>query len=258
MRILLLLLAAASGVAAPRPAAALPAAAPQEPPAISPRAEPRALVLYAYTLRHQAPAEALDLVRPMLSAEGTVRLQTSTATLQIRDSAEVTRRIAAFLRSFDHPPLTLDLEVMVVRASSVAVSPQPANSPEIPAELLERWRNLLRYEHYQLMAKAQLEPKEGEEVTYEMGAGYRVSFRLGTLLANRRIKLHNFRLALAGEGPEEELIHTNLNPWLNQSASLGLARDESSRTALMVVVICRNPRAEPVAAAPDGDGKENR
>lgn len=257
MRILLLILAAVSGMAVPAPVSAAPAAM-QQPRATSPQVEARPPVLYAYTLRHQAPGEALDLVRPMLSAEGTVRLQASTATLQVRDSAEVTRRIAAFLRSFDHPPLTLDLEVMVVRASSVAVSPQPANSPEIPAELLERWRNLLRYEHYQLMARAQLEPKEGEEVTYEMGAGYRVSFRLGTLLANRRIKLHNFRLALAGEGREDELIHTNLNPWLNQSASLGLARDESSRTALMVVVICRNPRAEPLAAPPAGDGKENR
>lgn len=219
-----------------------------------PAAEP-STALYAYTLRHQPASEALDLVRPMLSARGMVKLQAGARTLEVRDEPPVIAKVAAFLHSYDHPPLMLDLDVMVVRASRPTVSPPLPDPPEIPAELLSRWRNLLPYRNFHLVARAALEPLEGEEVAYEMGAGYRVSFRLGTLLANRRIKLLGFRLVKGRRGAEQELIHTTLSPELDQSTSLGLAQDEASPTALMVVVICRNPRRPgPTAVSGEGEG----
>lgn len=216
----------------------------QRPAGAEPRAEaPPTLELYAYTLRHQPAADAYDVVRPMLSQRGKISLRSGSDTLEIRDEPETVRQVAAFLRSFDHPTLVLDFEVMVVRASTfAAVSPVPPTSPEIPAALLAEWRRLLRFRHYQLVAKVEIEPRENEQVTYEMGAGYQVTFRTGTLLANRLIKLHDFRLSQTRDGDESVLLHSTLNPRLGRPTTLGLAHDSKSQTALMLVIICRTPR----------------
>jgi hypothetical protein len=198
--------------------------------------------LYAYTLRHQPARDAFDVVQRMLSPEGKITLRPGSRTLEIRDTPEIIQQVGSFLRVFDHAPLTLDLELMVVQAITLPVSPQPADSPEIPRALISELRKFLRFQTYRLLARGELEPRENEEVTYEMADGYRVSFRVGTLLANRRIKLHGFRLTRVESQVEEELIHTTLTPWMGRPMALGISRSEDDRSALMLVVICRSPR----------------
>jgi len=210
--------------------------------------------LYAYTLRHQPARDAFEVVQRMLSPDGKISLRSSSRTLEIRDTPEILRQVGAFLRSFDHPPLTLELELLVVRAVSLPVSPQPADSPEIPRELISEWRKILRFKSYQLLARAELEPQENEEVTYEMADGYRVSFRLGTLLANRRIKLHSLRLTRTRDAEEEVLIHSTLNPWIGRPTALGIPQGEDSRSALMLVVICHSPKLWAEGTSPIRDG----
>jgi hypothetical protein len=75
-------------------------------------------------------------------------------------------------------------------------------------------------------------------VAYQIG-DFGVSFRLGTLVESQRVKLHGFRMVREpGRLGEKQLIHSNLNPWLDQTTILGLASDESAGRALMVVVTC--------------------
>jgi hypothetical protein len=207
------------------------------------REEPRQQ-LYAYTLRYQPARDAFDVVQRMLSSEGKITLRPGSRTLEIRDTPEMIQQIGSFLRGFDHTPLTLDLELMVVQAINPPVSPQPRDSPEIPRELISEWRKFRPFQSYQLLARADLEPRENEQVTYEMADGYRVSFRLGTLLANRRIKLHGLRLSRVPEGgqPERVLIHATLTPWMGRAMALAISQSEDDRSALMLVVICRSPR----------------
>lgn len=206
---------------------------------------PQTQQLYAYTLRHQPARDAIDVVQRMLSPEGKITLRQGSSTLEIRDTPETVRQVASFLRSFDHAPLTLRFEVMVVQAINPPVSPQPQDSPEIPRSLISEWRKVLRFQTYQLLARAEIEPRENEQVTYEMADGYRVSFRVGTLLANRRIKLHGLRLAkLQADGETETtLIHSTLNPWVGRPTTLGIPQSGTEHSALMLVVICRSPNA---------------
>lgn len=200
--------------------------------------------LYAYTLRYQPARDAFDVVQRMLSPDGKITLRPGSRTLEIRDTPEIIRQIGSFLRGFDHEPLTLDLELMVVRAATFPVSPQPQDSPEIPRALISEWRKFLRFQSYRLLARAELEPRENEEVTYEMADGYRISFRAGTLLANRRIKLYGLRLSqrLEGGEPEKVLIHSTLTPWLGKPMVLGISGSGDDRSGLMLVVICRSPK----------------
>jgi hypothetical protein len=198
------------------------------------------LVLHAYMLKHQRASDALPLVHPLLSERGTVELQPAENTLVIRDSPGALARILPVLRSFDHAPRTLRVEIMIVRASRSAVSP-PMNHSDLPDDLTRRLRKILLYDNYDLEAQAQLQPVEGESLTYEIGEGYVVAFRLGTVLPDRRVRLSDFEIGrrLPRRAPQE-MLHTNLNLWLDQTMSLGLAKSEGSREALMVVLTIRD------------------
>lgn len=210
-----------------------------------PRAAPGDLVeLHAYTFKYQAATEALPLVQPLLSRLGTVELQPGGNTLVVRDSAAALARILPLLRDFDHPVQAVRVEVLVVEASRTQFSPAPHN--ELPESLMKRLRGLLPYNSYRIVAQSGLAAREGEDVTYELGAGFGVSFRLGTVLAKSRLKLYDFRVL---HGPaaaqRRQLLYTNLNLLLNQTLTLALASNESSNTALMVVL---TPRVEAPAA----------
>lgn len=206
------------------------------------------VVLQAYTLRHQRASDAVALVYPLLSRKGTVELQPGGNTLVIRDVQSALNRIVPVLRSFDHAPRPMRLEVLIVRASRNTVSPQVRHS-DLPEQLTKRLRDLLAYDNFEMQAQAQLGGVEGQPVVYDLGQDYKVSFHFGTLMDDQRVKLTSFRISRKAEGrPETNLLQTNLTLWCDQTISLGLAKSEASREALMVVLTLRDgdaPRRRP-------------
>jgi type II/III secretion system protein len=223
---LLLLLAAAAAAQAKRP-------------------EPET-VLHAFALQHQQASDAVPLVNPLLSPYGTVELQPQRNTLVIRDTQAAVDRILPVLRGFDHPARPLRLEIYIVRASRAAVSPAVEQS-DLPEGLTRRLRLLLPYEVYRMQAQARLRTQEGEKVFYDLSDDYRVSFRLGTVMADGRIKLNDFQIERRDTRPAN-LIHTHLTLWLERTTSLGLAKSEESKEALMVVLTLRGDGAKKRAA----------
>jgi hypothetical protein len=206
-------------------------------PMVSPiGAEDGTIVSQAIPLLHQPVGEALQLVRPLLSPKGSVELLAESNTLVVRDITAALSRMLPVLHAFDHPIAALKIEIQIVQAGNSAEV--PSNGPALQPKLKERLKKLLRFENYQLMAKTQFTAREGEAVAYQIGE-FGVSFRLGTLVESQRVKLHGFRMVREpGRLGEKQLIHSNLNPWLDQTTILGLASDESAGRALMVVVTC--------------------
>ena len=199
------------------------------------------LVVHAYTLEHQPAVEAIGLIHPLLTKRGAVELQPGGNTLVVRDTAAVVRRAVALLQDFDHPTSPIRLEIKIVRAGLGAAEPEASRG--LSPALLARLRDLLRYQNYRLLAAARIVAREAEEVSYRVGDDYRVAFRMGTLMADRRIKLHGFQVAHQLGNPEpKELIHTNLNLWLSKPMILGLAKEEASKEALMVILTCNLER----------------
>lgn len=201
---------------------------------------------YAYTLRHKSAAEALVVIRPLLSKEGTLELQPQNNTLVVRDTLAALGRIVPALRAYDRPPQELRLEVMIVRAYSRPVPRQSGRS--LPPWLEERLRGLLRWDYYQVLADSGLDTREGEGVTHEVGGLYGVSFEVGSLLQGDRVKLNDFKIwrvnassgaGSVGIGEGEPLLEATLNLWLDKPKVLGLANSESSDHALMVVLTCQ-------------------
>ena len=192
-----------------------------------------ALLVHAYTLRHQPAAEALELVHPMLSRRGSVQLQPGGNTLVVRDEAAVVDRVAEVLREFDHAAQKLAIRIQVVRAGD------GGDGERLEPELARRLGELLRYDSYRVMAEAELEAREGELASYELGEEYRIDFQLGTLMSDERLKLHDFEVThRADEEERRRLLRTQVNLRLGRPMILGLAKDESSRRALLLVLTC--------------------
>ena len=223
--------------------------------------------VYAYTLKHQPVREAVTLVRPYLSAAGTVEEQSRANTLVIRDTRTALARIRRVLESFDRPPQDLRFDIQIIRAGPKrqVVSP-PTDEPQtagLPDEVVKRLRDLLRYDDYRVLAEAAVTSKEGQEVTYSLGQSYSVSFRLGSVLGGsalpssstsrpERLKLQDFRILRhvsnsANKGRQlepRELFHATLNLWIDRPLNLVLAQDESSQEALMISISCRRETEE--------------
>jgi hypothetical protein len=202
------------------------------------------LMVQAYSFKHQVAAEALPLVQPLLTSRGTVELRPGENTLVIRDTRAAIGRIVPMLRNFDHPARPVQVEMLIVKASRSPVSP-PYQRSDLPDELTQRLRGILPYDIFELQARSRLGAMEGQAVAYSVGAEYDVTFRLGTMTGDGRIRLSNFRLsrrkAATEKGPAAVvgLLHTNLNLWLDQTLNLMVSRNESSPEALMIVLTPR-------------------
>jgi hypothetical protein len=193
------------------------------------------MALHAYSFQHRAAADAVPLVRPLLSSHGSLLIKRDGKTLVVRDTVAGLARVVPMLRSLDRPVIPLDVEVMLVRAERTLVSPPQEST--IPPALARELASILPYDVYLQVAHADLATREGEEVTYEVGAGYTLRFRLGRYQAGG-VKLYDFRVYRAGR--EQPMVHANLRLTLDETYSLGLSKSESSPTALMVVLTCRH------------------
>ncbi len=246
----------AGGLAQSAPRAESPQRA-QEAPRVSGQqpGRPPGVQVYAYTFRHKRAAEALVLIRPLLSKEGTIELQPESNTLVVRDTLAALGRIVPTLHAYDRPPQPLRIRVMIVRASTRVVSGIPEAKP-LPPWLEQRLRGLLRWDHYTVLAESGLDTEEGQDVSDEVGGLYGVSFRLGSVFEDERIQLRDFRIWHADRKIEKPLLRATLNLWLGKPKVLGLANSESSDQALMVVLNCERPeparnQVSPVISPPE-------
>lgn len=216
--------------------------------------------VYAYTLRHQPAHEALAQIRDLLSEEGTVEVQPGGNTLVLRDYRTRIARVVPVLESFDHPPQNLRFDIRIVRAGprrnarekAAAMVPGPPGETEsgLSEQLEKRLRSFLRYDEYQVLARAAMTSREREEVTYALGSTYSVSFRPGAVMDGRsgqRLKLEGFRIHKNVDSPTnkgrrlepEELFHATLNLWVDRPFSLVLAQDDERQEALLIAISCR-------------------
>lgn len=216
------------------------------------------LKTHAYSLKFQRTEDALSLIRPLLSPQGTVEEQPGGNTLVLRDTPAVLERLIPVLRAFDKAPRDVRLTIQVVKAGPQRALVSPPDSPSsklnaaLPPELIDRLRGLLRYDEYEVLAEARLTSKEGEDVTYSLGGSYNMSFRLGNVFEDKRLKLDGFRISKQVQSPTNkgrqlpprDLFHASLNLRLDRLFTLVLAEPSATDgakqdEALMVAITCR-------------------
>lgn len=217
---------------------AQPASAQFGVPKSPPPAAEEALSVYAFTPRHQPAAEALALVQPLLSARGGVEMRSTS--LIVRDTADVIARLKLVLERFDHPRVDVRFEIFVVRATRASFSPLLPGDP-LPAALAARLKDQMPYSQYTVLSRTELSALEGSEVTYRFGEGYGIRFRTGTILNGKHLKLQGFRFERGDGGAQKSLFTGVLHLQLGNTFAMSLSSEESSASALVLVMV---PRVE--------------
>ena len=199
------------------------------------------LAVHVYKLRHQSASDAMNMVVPLLSSQGTVKLRPGDNTLEVRDTVASLQRILPVLYAFDHPARPVDIELWLVRATDPTVSPPPP-SPRVgllPADLLKSLRASFPFHDYSLVGKSNVSALEGEMVTFQVGGDFAVRFRLGTIVGEQRLRLNDFEVMLEPDnGDPVSLLKSQLNLWLERTMAMGMTAGPGSHTALLVVVRC--------------------
>jgi hypothetical protein len=207
------------------------------------------LGLTVFTFRHQSAAEALPTVRALLSPRGSVALDEGSNTLSVRDVAPRLTRIARIVSAIDHVSQSLAIDVQLIRAETAQVSPA-LPTVGIAADLLTRLKKIFRYDSYVLVARSRIDTREGEAVTNEIGDGYRLTFRPGTVFEGGRLRLSGFAVARRqAAGGDRDLVRTAVNLRRDQPLILGLTRDEGAARAILLALRFETPPA-PAAPAP--------
>jgi hypothetical protein len=208
------------------------------------------LKVHIFTFEHQSADDALGEIRPLFSDRGSVELKQGGDTVVLRDQQHELERILRTLRDFDHPRRSLRLRFELLRAQRVPFSPPQLSAGVAPA-LVERLKQVLRYDAYQSMAETSFTSSEGEQVAYDFGDDLGMEFRVGTVLQDTRLGLKDFRVlrrgpfGVGGSGGGVVVLHANVVLRLSQTLAMVLTRDEAADSALVIAITCEPADGEP-------------
>jgi type II/III secretion system protein len=203
-----------------------------EPPA--PEAA-KALTVRTFTFKYKDAERATGVIKPLLSAEGTISIQPGTKSVVITDRAENLRLVAKAIADFDLPPQTFRLSVRLVSATRVA--PEAAKVGEELRDVAPKLA-MLRYNYLESAGQAEFEGKEGDPGIVEMPTGYRADFKFGEYdSASDSIRVGDFHLARLQKDQLASLLKTSLNLRLGQTYVVAATRAPESQRALMIVLV---------------------
>jgi hypothetical protein len=192
----------------------------------------QSLSVKTFQFKHKSAEKAIAIVKPLLSSDGSIALQT--ASLVITDRAENIKAVTAALAQFDRPAQSFHLNVRLIAASRV----DAAHAPRVPDDLKEVAAKLalLRYNAFESLGDVRVEAKEGDPGLLDM-TGYRADFRLGEYdAASDTVRVEDFRLSRLQGDQLAQLVKTTLNLKIGQVFILGATKSAQSERALLVVV----------------------
>jgi len=196
----------------------------------------RGLSVRTFQFKNKEADKAANVIKAMLSAEGSMSIQPATNALVVTDHAEVLKSVAATLAEFDAPAHTVRLQVRVVGASRG--EPAAAKVPESLRDVAPSL-SLLRFNQLENLGEAEVEGKEGEPGSLELQSGYRAEFRFGDYdPASDSIKLTDFRLSRTQKDQVVPLYKASLNLKVGQTIIVGASKPQGQR-ALMIVVMAK-------------------
>jgi hypothetical protein len=193
-----------------------------------------------FVLRFRRAEEAAILIRPILSTNGSIVLQSKQNSLTVRDSNSVIERSAQAIATYDVPPRGASISVTLLKAST---EPSPAAHPNVSDEIRgvgERLKKLFNFTGYTPLDSVVIQGTEGDIVDYVIGSQYRLEFLIDSTADETMVRLKNLTLVWLRPGPSgnetrREILKTSLNIPVGQTYVLGIGRDEAAPGALFMV-----------------------
>lgn len=196
----------------------------------------KALSVRTFKFNYKDADRAAAIIKPLLSAEGSMSIQPSANSLVVTDRPDVLKSVAGALTEFDAPARAVKLSVRLVAAG---YSP---NGGGAPAELREIAGKLavLRYNQIENLGEVNVEGREGEPGSIELESGYRADFRFGEFdPTSDSIRLNDFKLSKLQKNQLVQLYKASLNLRLGQTVMFGATRTQGQRAVFLVLVARR-------------------
>ena len=196
----------------------------------------RNLSVQTFLFKFKQAENAASVIKPLMSAEGSMQIQPAANSLIVTDAPENMRRIAAALKQFDLPaqPFKLTVRLVSARRGNAGESRVDADLSDVSSKLA-----LLRYNVLERLGLAEVTGKEGEPGIVDLGQ-HRADFRFGEYdPASDSLKLGDFRLSRLEGDQLTPMMKTTLNLKLGQTVIIGVTKDAQSQRALMIVVTAK-------------------
>jgi len=192
----------------------------------------RTLTAKTFVFKHKQADKAANVIKTMLSAEGSMSIQPAANSLVVTDLPANLKKIAAALTAFDAPAQQLQLSIRLVSASRGAEGKVDPALGDVASKLA-----LLRYNVLENVGTAQAVGREGEPGQVTISAAYRADFRFGEYdPASDSVQIADFKLFRQEGDQLSPMLKTTLNLKLGQTVILGATKQPQSQRALMIVV----------------------
>lgn len=196
----------------------------------------KALNVRTFQFKYKDADRAAGIIKPLLSAEGSMSIQPSTNALVVTDRAENLKSVAAALSAFDAPAQTIKLSLHLVAAAHAenAAAPPP-ELREIAAKLA-----IIRYNAVESLGEANVEAREGEPVSVQLSNGYRADFKFGEIdPTSNSVRLNDFKLSRNQNDQLTQLYTASLNVTIGQRLMFGVTKTQGQRALFLVCVAHR-------------------
>lgn len=195
------------------------------------------LSVKTFQFKHKDADRAAAVVKPLMSAEGSISIQPSTNSVVITDRPENVKAIAAALDKFDTPPQAFKLSVRLVAASRTV-----GTTPRTPEELKDIAPNLsmLRFNTFENLGTASIDSSEGQSGLVDFAA-YHADFKLGDYdPASDSVQLVDFQVSkLQNDQLTPILKKATMNLKLGQMVVVGAGKPDGTRALMVILAVKR-------------------
>jgi hypothetical protein len=193
-----------------------------------------------FTLSHRPAREAVSVVEPLLSPEGSVLVRPRDNSLTVVDDAATVARVAEAIARFDAVPASFKVRIRLIRGSS-----KPPLPGEVKVDMPGLPSGLLPYASYQEIGRFEALTNEGGRVEASVGGAYSVGFVLrGVMGQSERVELSQFVLdrhqgpsGLSGVNSVRTLLRSNVSLLVGQTFVMVATPSEASGEALLLVLV---------------------
>jgi hypothetical protein len=193
----------------------------------------------SFVIRHKDPDDVVSLIRPALSDDASVLIQSKIGTLTVTDHAARLDGVEALIAGFDLPPRDVSMTINLLRGTRGAPGSRAGLiSSKVPPSLqqLTRWLN------YELLGGMTLQASEGESSSLLLGEEYRVRFAVATVDdRSGRVRLKSFILERRVVDPQDgetyvALFDTVVNLKSGIPYVFGATRGQNASAAIFLAI----------------------
>src|SRR5438876_6409326 len=83
----------------------------------------KSLSVRTFTFKYKDPGKAAEIIKPLLSTEGSISIQAGSNALVVTDRPDVLKTLAKTLGDYDAPPQAFKLVVRLIGASHAQTAP---------------------------------------------------------------------------------------------------------------------------------------